>query len=127
MEVTPLTDPAYRDQLIDTLVGRCLPAVAFDAVPIPIEGGGYCLENLHHRFDSGRRLQALSLHLAISDGARPRAQQSIRENGRQTAHETRRHSLARRSPSHHADPSGTGATVTMVVDRIRFRNEASRQ
>lgn len=41
-EITPLTDPAYRDQLIDTLAGRCLPAVAFDAVPIPIEGG-YCL------------------------------------------------------------------------------------
>ena len=43
VEIAPLTDPAYRDQLIDTLVGRCLPAVAFDAVPIPIEGGGYCL------------------------------------------------------------------------------------
>jgi hypothetical protein len=43
VEITPLTDPAYHDQLIDTLVGRCLPAVAFDAVPIPIEGGGYCL------------------------------------------------------------------------------------
>jgi len=43
VEITPLTDPAYRDQLIDTLVGRCLPAVAFDAVSIPIESGGYCL------------------------------------------------------------------------------------
>ena len=43
VEIAPITDPAYRDQLIDTLVGRCLPAVAFDAVPIPIEGGGYCL------------------------------------------------------------------------------------
>ncbi len=204
VEITPLTDPAYRDQLIDTLVGRCLPAVAFDAVPIPIEGGGYCLvveveqslspvmvsgkgqsryyhrvdskslpmgereareryarmearadvvdrlvdeakptrmmgagvgdkppwftlQNLHHRFDSGRRLQALSLHLAIPDGARPGAQQSIRQNGRQTADETRRHSLACRSQSHHADPSGPGATVTMVADRIRPRNEASRQ
>ena len=42
-EIAPLTDPAYRDQLIDTLVGRCLPAVAFDTIPIPIEGGGYCL------------------------------------------------------------------------------------
>ena len=42
-EIAPLTDPAYRDQLIDTLVGRCLPAVAFDAVPIVIEGGGYRL------------------------------------------------------------------------------------
>jgi hypothetical protein len=43
VEIAPLTDPTYRDQLIDTLVGRCLPAVAFDAVSIPIEGGGYCL------------------------------------------------------------------------------------
>ena len=40
-EIAPLTDPAYRDQLIDTLVGRCLPAVAFDAVPI--ESGGHRL------------------------------------------------------------------------------------
>ena len=43
VEITPLTDPGYRDQLIDTLAGRCLPAVAFDAVPISIEGGGCCL------------------------------------------------------------------------------------
>jgi hypothetical protein len=82
VEITPLTDPTYRDRLIDTLAGRCLPAVAADPVPIPNEGGGYCLvveveESLSPVMVSGRG-QSRYYHRADSKSL-PMGEREVRE------------------------------------------------